>query len=79
MHDRAREARVGDHQVTAAAFVTARSTDELVAAVVAADAAGDPLLVLGGGSNLVVSDAGFPGTVVHVASEGIDLRAGANG
>ncbi|RCV62287.1 UDP-N-acetylmuramate dehydrogenase, partial [Marinitenerispora sediminis] len=33
----------------------------------------------GGGSNLVVSDAGFPGTVVHVASEGIDLRAGANG
>ncbi|MFC7329346.1 UDP-N-acetylmuramate dehydrogenase [Marinactinospora rubrisoli] len=63
----------------AAAFVTARDTTELVAAVTAADAAGDALLVLGGGSNLVISDAGFPGTVVHVASQGIDLRAGADG
>src|SRR6478735_9313294 len=32
---------------------------------------GEPLLVLGGGSNLVVADAGFPGTVVHVATRGI--------
>jgi UDP-N-acetylmuramate dehydrogenase len=29
------------------------------------------LLVLGGGSNLVVADEGFPGTVVHVATRGI--------
>ena len=29
------------------------------------------LLVLGGGSNLVVADEGFPGTVIHLASRGL--------
>jgi UDP-N-acetylmuramate dehydrogenase len=38
---------------------------ELIEVVSAADAAGDPLLVLGGGSNVLVADAGFDGTVVH--------------
>ena len=49
----------------------ATTEDELVAAVGAADAAGEPVLVLGGGSNLVVADAGFPGTVVEVATRGV--------
>ena len=40
----------------------------IIAAVRAAD---EPLLVLAGGSNLVVADAGFPGTVVHVTSRGV--------
>ena len=31
--------------------------------------AGEPVLVLGGGSNLVVADAGFDGTVVRVATQ----------
>ncbi|HEX4485330.1 MAG TPA: UDP-N-acetylmuramate dehydrogenase [Terriglobales bacterium] len=31
-----------------------------------------PLFVLGGGSNLVVSDAGFKGLVIHIAIKGID-------
>jgi UDP-N-acetylmuramate dehydrogenase len=35
------------------------------------DAAGEPLLVLGGGSNLLVADAGFPGTVVRVRTRGV--------
>ncbi len=52
-------------------FVTARDTDELVAATAAADAAGEPLLLLGSGSNVVVSDSGFPGTVVHLDSRGM--------
>jgi UDP-N-acetylmuramate dehydrogenase len=52
-------------------FVSATTDDELVEAVGAADAAGEPLLVLAGGSNLVVADAGFPGTVVHVATRGV--------
>ncbi|MFC6288074.1 UDP-N-acetylmuramate dehydrogenase [Nocardioides sp. GCM10027113] len=52
-------------------FVTATTEEELVAAVSAADDAGEPVLVLGGGSNLVVSDEGFPGTVVKVATRGI--------
>lgn len=55
-------------------FVTTRDTDTLIAAVRAADASEDPLLVLGGGSNLVVSDTGFPGTVVSVASAGITIQ-----
>lgn len=55
-------------------YVVADDADELVAAVTEADAAGEPLLVLGGGSNLVVADAGFDGTVVHVRGGGADVR-----
>jgi UDP-N-acetylenolpyruvoylglucosamine reductase len=44
---------------------------ELIAQVGAADERGEPLLVLGGGSNLVIADDGFPGTVVRVATRGI--------
>jgi UDP-N-acetylmuramate dehydrogenase len=50
-------------------FVEATSEEELVAAVRGADA---PVLVLAGGSNLVVADDGFPGTVVRVATRGIE-------
>jgi UDP-N-acetylmuramate dehydrogenase len=52
-------------------WVEAETEAEVVAAVAAADAAGVPLLVVGGGSNLVVADEGFPGTVVHVATRGV--------
>ena len=48
-----------------------RPRAELVDAVRAADAAGEPLLVLGGGSNLVVADEGFDGQVVQVATRGV--------
>ena len=40
----------------------------------AADDAGEPVLVLGGGSNLVVADDGFAGTVVEVATRGVADR-----
>jgi UDP-N-acetylmuramate dehydrogenase len=53
-------------------FLTARTEAELVEAVRRADQAGEPVLVLGGGSNLVVSDDGFDGTVVKVATRGIE-------
>jgi UDP-N-acetylmuramate dehydrogenase len=53
-------------------LVDATSEDELVALVRAADAAGEPLLVLGGASNVVVADEGFAGTVVRVATRGIE-------
>ena len=52
-------------------FRTATSEAELIEVVRAADDAGEELLVLAGGSNLVVSDAGFPGTVVKVETAGI--------
>ena len=44
---------------------------ELVAAVRDADDAGRPLLVLGGGSNVVAPDSGWPGDVVLVRSRGV--------
>jgi UDP-N-acetylmuramate dehydrogenase len=53
-------------------LVETRDEAALVDAVRAADRAGEPLLVLGGGSNVVVADAGFPGTVVRIASRGIE-------
>ncbi|TDD39772.1 UDP-N-acetylmuramate dehydrogenase [Actinomadura sp. KC06] len=59
-------------------FVEATTEAELVAAIRTADDAGEPVLVLGGGSNLVVSDAGFPGTVVHVGTRGAE-RVAADG
>ena len=64
----------------AARFVRATTEEELVAAVDNADAAGDPVLVLAGGSNLVVADEGFAGTVVEVATEGVapDAEDGAS-
>jgi UDP-N-acetylmuramate dehydrogenase len=55
----------------AARYRQVADEDELVEAVLAADRAGEPLLVLGGGSNVVVADAGFPGTVVQVATGGL--------
>lgn len=54
-------------------WVVARSGAELVDAVLSADDAGIPVLLLGGGSNLLVADAGFPGTVIEVASRGIEV------
>jgi UDP-N-acetylmuramate dehydrogenase len=53
-------------------FRRAGSEDELLDAVRAADAAGEPLLVLAGGSNVVVADEGFDGTVVQVATRGVE-------
>ena len=56
-------------------FVEAASEDELVAAVRAADAADEPVLLLGGGSNLVIADDGFPGTVIHIGPRGLEFSA----
>ena len=49
-----------------AEYVRVSTTDSLLEAVRAADASGGPLLVVGGGSNLLASDAPFEGTVVDV-------------
>jgi UDP-N-acetylmuramate dehydrogenase len=55
----------------AARFAEATTADEVVAEVRKADVGNEPLLVIGGGSNLVVSDDGFPGTVLRVATAGV--------
>ncbi|MBP2413260.1 UDP-N-acetylmuramate dehydrogenase [Arthrobacter stackebrandtii] len=51
-------------------YVVATTEAEIIAAVKAADAGGEPLLIIGGGSNLVISDEGFDGTVLKIASRG---------
>ncbi len=55
-------------------LVEAHDEAEAVGAVVDADRCGEPVLVLGGGSNLLVADAGFAGTVVALATRGVALR-----
>ena len=57
-------------------FVRAGTEEELIEAVRAADASGEPVLILGGGSNLVVADEGFDGTVIQVATRGVSRGAG---
>ncbi len=59
----------------AARLVTVTTTDELVDAVREADDAEVPVLVLSGGSNVVISDAGFAGTVVKVATTGVRVES----
>ncbi|HEY0719019.1 MAG TPA: UDP-N-acetylmuramate dehydrogenase [Streptosporangiaceae bacterium] len=76
------------HQVPLAAYTTLGlggpaatlsepdSESGLIDAVRAADERGQRLLVLGGGSNVVVADQGFPGQVVRVATRGFRVEAG---
>jgi len=56
-------------------LVQATAEEHVVAAVRAADEAGEKVLVLGGGSNVVVSDAGVDATVVRVNTRGVQARA----
>ncbi|WP_259390813.1 UDP-N-acetylmuramate dehydrogenase [Actinomyces sp. 2119] len=56
-------------------YVEATTEAELVDAVQGADAQGAPLLVVGGGSNILVSDAGFDGVVVRDARQEIVLTS----
>src|SRR5688500_13730337 len=52
-------------------YVRVDDTSGVVDAIDWAGARGLPFLVLGGGSNLVLSDEGFPGLVVHLALRGV--------
>ncbi len=56
-------------------LVVAETMDELVDAVREVDDAQEPLLLISGGSNLVISDEGFPGTVVQVATAGVSVES----
>lgn len=56
-------------------LVTADNVEAIIDAVRAADEAAEPLLVLSGGSNLVVADGGFEGTVVRIASRGVQIES----
>jgi UDP-N-acetylmuramate dehydrogenase len=51
---------------------SATTDDELLAAIRDADAAGEPLLLLAGASNVVVADEGFDGMALLVATQGVE-------
>jgi UDP-N-acetylmuramate dehydrogenase len=51
-------------------LVHVATEEELVNAVKAADAAGEEVLIIGGGSNVLVGDEGFNGTVIRVKTKG---------
>jgi UDP-N-acetylmuramate dehydrogenase len=57
-------------------FVSAESEADISEAAAWARGEGVPLFVLGGGSNLLVADAGFDGLVVHIALKGIQAEEG---
>ena len=59
----------------AAELVEVRDEAALVEAVRSADEAGTPVLVLGGGSNLVVADEGYAGRVVVIRTDGLAIEA----
>jgi UDP-N-acetylmuramate dehydrogenase len=56
-------------------FVEAKSVGEVQEAVALARSNNFPLFILGGGSNLLVADRGWPGLVLRVAIPGIDRHA----
>lgn len=53
--------------------ITASSADEIAQSVRDVMGSGEPTLVLGGGSNVVIPDAGFAGTVILVRSRGVTV------
>jgi len=55
-------------------LVIAHTEEDLVGAVHRGDLASTPVLVVSGGSNMLVSDDGFEGTVVVVATQGIEQQ-----
>lgn len=69
--------RLADHTTfrvggEASEFFTASSERELIDLVSEADSNSIPVLVLGGGSNILVADSGFSGRVIKVGTKGID-------
>lgn len=55
-------------------FVEAKSADDVQQAIEFARSRNLPIFILGGGSNVVIADAGWPGLVVKIAVRGIDQR-----
>ena len=54
-------------------YVEATTQSELIEVIREVDAAGTPVLVVGGGSNILASDAGFDGLVIRDARAEVSL------
>ncbi|MFU8945192.1 UDP-N-acetylmuramate dehydrogenase [Mycetocola zhadangensis] len=59
--------------------ITATTRDELVAAVASVWSFGEDPFILGGGSNVLVADEGYDGTLIRVATRGIEVLSSDNG
>ncbi|TWS30639.1 UDP-N-acetylmuramate dehydrogenase [Tsukamurella conjunctivitidis] len=57
----------------ARAYLRCDSAAAVAEAVARCDAAGEPVMLVGGGSNLVIADEGFAGTVVHLAHDEVAI------
>ncbi len=57
-------------------FVEAKTANEVQEAVRFTQTQNLPLFILGGGSNLVIADSGWPGLVLKIAIPGIERRSG---
>lgn len=57
-------------------FAEVQSSEQMLSGIQWAAARRIPLFVLGGGSNIVVSDQGFPGLVLHNVISGIEMQPG---
>jgi UDP-N-acetylmuramate dehydrogenase len=55
-------------------FASVATVDDLQGALDEARRLALPVFFLGGGSNLLISDSGFPGMVIHIRLEGISIQ-----
>ena len=56
-------------------FVEVRNEEQIIAAI---EAAGDsPVLIIGGGTNILVADSGFEGTVIRISNNSIESEVDA--
>ncbi|MEA3249862.1 MAG: UDP-N-acetylmuramate dehydrogenase [Patescibacteria group bacterium] len=55
-------------------FFVAKSGDEAASAVRAAGESGVEYYILGGGSNVLISDEGYPGLIIKMANRGITIE-----
>src|ERR1700722_1556400 len=55
-------------------YAETESVDAFVAALASAHASGSPVMVIGGGTNLIVSDAGFRGVVLRYRASGLNAN-----
>src|SRR5690242_21921402 len=55
-------------------LVEVHGETEAIESVREADATHEPVLILAGGSNVVIADDGFPGTVIRLLTRGVQRR-----
>jgi len=60
-------------------FFHATRVDDVLEALAWAQERGQPVFILGGGSNLLIADSGFDGVVVHAALHGITVESDDHG